>query len=514
MTLPPTRFDYDAPVPADADLGVVHFVAIGGAGMSGVARIMLDHGVGVQGSDLASSGVLDDLAARGARIHEGHDAAYLDGADTVVVSSAIRETNVELATARARGLRVLHRAQGLAATMQGAAARVAVAGANGKTTTTAMLVATLVECGEDPSFAVGGELVGLDTNARAGAGRAFVVEADESDGSFLVYRPHIALVTSVQADHLDHYGSAAVVEEAYRAFVDTIEPGGLLVACVDDPGAAALARWARESRRIRVLGYGTDPRADVTLVDVVLDGRSSTARIEVNGQSATMQLPVPGDYNLRNAAAVVAATVCGLGLPLDQVCRALAGFRGVRRRFEFRGEVGGVSLVDDYAHNPAKVAAVVSSGARFVAGRGRLIAVFQPHLYSRTRDFATEFAAALAPADVVLVLDVYAAREDPMPGVGSHLVVDELRTRWTADAVGDGWTDGVGEGAGDGVGDRHLVNDDLASAGGVDLTDLSVAADLVVSLARPGDLVLTIGAGDVTTIAPRVLAGLRARGDS
>lgn len=498
MTLPPTRFDYDAPVPADADLGVVHFVAIGGAGMSGVARIMLDHGVGVQGSDLASSGVLDDLAARGARIHEGHDAAYLDGADTVVVSSAIRETNVELAAARGRGLRVLHRAQGLAATMHAAEARIAVAGANGKTTTTAMLAATLLECGEDPSFVVGGELVGMDTNARAGTGSAFVVEADESDGSFLVYHPHIAVVTSVQPDHLDHYGTAAVVEEAYRAFVDTIVPGGLLVVCLDDPGAAALAAWAREStsERIRVVGYGTDPASDVAVTEVVLDGLSSTARVKVGGHSATLRLPVPGDYNVRNAAAVVAATVCGLGLPLEQVCRALAGFRGVRRRFELRGEVGRVSVVDDYAHNPAKVAAVVSSGARFVQGRGRLIAVFQPHLYSRTRDFAAEFAAALAPADVVLVLGVYAAREDPMPGVSSHLVVDALRARWASEAAGR----------------KHLVNDDPVSAGTVALDSLAGAADVVAALAQPGDLVVTIGAGDVTTVAPGVLAALRARG--
>lgn len=490
MTLPATRFDYHAPVSADSDLGVVHFVAIGGAGMSGVARVMLDHGVSVQGSDQASSPVLDALAARGARIRDGHDAAYLDGADTVVVSSAIRETNVELAAARARGLRILHRSQGLAATMWRADSRIAVAGANGKTTTTAMLVASLVVCGEDPSFVVGGELVGLDTNGRAGTGRAYVVEADESDGSFLVYRPHIAVVTSVQPDHLDHYGTATAVEEAYRAFVNTIVPGGLLVACLDDPGAAALAAWARESGRVRVVGYGTDPRAEVGLRDVVLDGLSSTARIEVDGRVASLRLPVPGDYNVRNAAAVVAVAVCGLGLPLEQVCRALGGFLGVRRRFEVRGEVDGVSVVDDYAHNPAKVAAVVSSGARFVEGHGRLIAVFQPHLYTRTRDFAVEFAAALAPADVVLVLDVYAAREDPIPGISHDLVVDALRSCW-AEAAESG---------------KILVNDI------VEASDVVAAADVVVSLARPGDLVVTIGAGDVTTLAPRVLAGLGARG--
>jgi len=483
MTLPTTRFDFRADVPAAADLGHVHFIAIGGAGMSGVARIMLGLGLVVSGSDAKESRVLTALAAEGATVHVGHDPAHLAGADTVVISSAIRESNPELAAARAAGLRVLHRAQALAATMAGSH-RVAVAGANGKTTTTSLLTVALQACGVDPSFAVGGELAKHGTNAHLGTGDVFVVEADESDSSFLVYRPHVAIVTSVQPDHLDHYGDLETVKEAYRAFVTTMEEGGLLVVCVDDPGARELADWARD-RPLRVLSYGESRDADLRVAAVTHRGLTSGAQIHTAEGVHQLTLHVPGHHNVLNATAALAVCVAGLGQPVAAVLSGLASFTGTRRRFEPKGRAGGVVVVDDYAHNAGKLAAVVRTGRQLVAdsGSGRLVVVFQPHLYSRTRDFAAELGASLAAADVVVVMDVYAAREDPVPGVSGRLVVDAvLAARPDADV--------------------HYE------------PSWAKVAAAVAGLVRPHDLLLTVGAGDVTMIGPEVLRALEdQRGD-
>jgi len=485
VTLPESRFDYEAPIPNAAELGVVHFIAIGGAGMSGVARVMLAQGITVTGSDARDSAVVTALAEAGAQVWIGHAAAHVDGADTIVISSAIREDNAELAAGRQRGLRVLHRSQALVATMAGASCRIAVAGANGKTTTTALFAHVLTALGQDPSFVVGGELIGEDLsvggNARSGAGPHYLVEADESDGSFLVYRPHVAIVTSVQPDHLDYYGSAEVVAEAYRAFVSTIAAAGVLVVCLDDPGAADLGEWAR-AQGLRVVSYGTDPAADVCITQFTSAGLCSSATVRFGTTDYPLELPLPGDYNVRNAAAVVAAGAVGLGLEPREVMRALREFRGVRRRFEHQGTVRGVDVVDDYAHNPAKVAAVVSTGRRIADERGaRFVAVFQPHLYSRTRQFAAGFGAALSAADVVRVLDVYAAREDPVPGVSGALVADAVQSvapdkdvRFTPDP-------------------QELL-DDLAA------------------WVAPGDLVCFIGAGDVNDLGPVLIRRLAATG--
>ncbi|MGZ4696122.1 MAG: UDP-N-acetylmuramate--L-alanine ligase [Oryzihumus sp.] len=464
-----SRFDFTDPVPAAADLGRVHFIAIGGAGMSGVARVMLAQGVAVSGSDARESLVLTALATEGADVHVGHDAAHLEGADTVVISSAIREDNPELKAARERGLRVLHRSQALASVMQGRR-RVAVAGANGKTTTTSMLTVALQHCGVDPSFAVGGELAKHGTNAHHGTGDVFVAEADESDGSFLVYRPEVAVVTNVQPDHLDFYGTFEAVQEAYARFAASIEPGGLLVTCADDEGARTLADAARAGG-VRVLTYGVADDADLRLSDLAGEGMASSARLQLRGEDTTrtLQIGIPGRHNLLNAAAAWLAATEGLGQDPDLVLEGLAGFTGTRRRFEPKGEAGGVRVVDDYAHNPGKVAAVVET-ARGLAAPGRLVVVFQPHLYSRTRDFAGQLADALGPADVVLVMDVYAAREDPVPGVSGALVADRVTG---ADA-------------------RFVPS-------------WSAVAPAVAELARPGDLVLTVGAGDVTMVGPEVL---------
>jgi UDP-N-acetylmuramate--alanine ligase len=457
----------------------VHFVAIGGSGMSGVARIMLARGCRVSGSDAKESPVLAALAAEGADVHVGHDAAHLDGVDTVVVSSAIRESNIELSAARERGLRVLHRAQALASTMA-RSRRVAVAGANGKTTTTSMLTVALQHCGLDPSFAAGGELAKHGTNAHWGTGEVFVAEADESDGSFLVYRPEVAVVTNVQPDHLDFYGDFDHVEAAYAEFAHSVEPGGLLVACQDDEGSRLLAERARRGGS-RVLTYGWSPGADVGLADAVSRGMMSRARLTGrDGEPRSLRVNIPGRHNLLNAAAAWTVAVEGLGQDPTRVLDGLFGFTGTRRRFEPKGFAAGVTVVDDYAHNPGKVSAVVETGKALVGDTGRLVVVFQPHLFSRTRDFANEFATALAPADVVVLMEVYAAREDPVPGVSSQLVADALRAvRPDADVtVVPSW---------------------------------STVAGTVAARVREGDLVLTVGAGDVTMIGPEILRALERR---
>lgn len=468
------RFDFLAPLPAVSELGAVHFVAIGGAGMSAVARVMLGRGMRVSGSDARDSALLESLRREGAQVWAGHDAAHLAGADTVVVSSAVREDNVELAAARASGLRILHRAQALAVTMQDSV-RVAVAGANGKTTTTSMLTVALQSCDSDPSFAIGGELVSSGTNAHWGSGGVFVAEADESDGSFVVYHPRVAVVTSVQPDHLDFFGTFARVQQAYAGFARTVTPGGLLVACHDDAGSRQLAERTRD-RGIRVVTYGFDAAADVRLSEPAWEGLGASARIDSEGAVHHLRIGTPGEHNLLNAAAAYAAAVHGLGRDPEPVLEGLRGFRGARRRFELRGTARGVAVVDDYAHNPGKVAAVVHTAARLVAG-GRLVVVFQPHLYSRTRDFAEPFARALAGADTVVLLDVYGAREDSVPGVTSELIAGPLRSlRPALDLV-------VGP-------------------------DRAEVPALVAARVRSGDLVLTVGAGDVTGLGTEILDAL------
>lgn len=477
-----TRFDFTQEVPGLDTLGRVHFIAIGGSGMSAVARIMLARGVVVSGSDAKDSPILQTLRELGAEVFVGHDPAHVAGVDTVVISSAIPETNVELAAARAAGCVVLHRSQGLAATMHDSRP-VAVAGANGKTTTTSMLTVALQAAGLDPSFASGGELTGQGTNAAWSGGDVFVVEADESDGSFLVYGPEVAIVTNVQPDHLDFYGTFDNVEAAYATFAESIRPGGLLVACADDAGSARLAAKAAAAGT-RVLTYGVDESADLTLADHRADdeGIGTTTTLQLpGGGDATMRLATPGAHNALNAAAAYLAATEGFGADSALVLGGLAGFDGARRRFEVRGEVAGVTVVDDYAHNAGKVAAVVGTAAEIAARRGgRLHVAFQPHLYSRTRDFADGFAAGLAPADTVVLLDVYGAREQPMDGISSELIAAPL---------------------------RELPGERSVSVGGT----FEAAATALAERASAGDLVLTVGAGDVTELAGLVLRALDER---
>jgi UDP-N-acetylmuramate--alanine ligase len=475
------------PVPLDT-LGRVHFVGIGGAGMSGIARIMLARGTEVSGSDSGASAGLGELAALGARVHVGHAAAQLGPADTLVVSSAIRETNPELAEARRRGLRVLHRAAALASLMTGRRVT-AVTGTHGKTTTTSMIATVLLETGARPAYAIGGVLAATGTGAADGPGRDFVAEADESDGSFLMYSPDVAVVTNIDADHLDNYGTEAAYRASFGRFADRVRPGGVLITSADDPGARDLAAVAR-SRGLRVVTFGESPRANYRVTGVTPRGMETT--LTVSGQplpfgpaGLEIRLGVPGLHNALNAAAAFAAAV-ELGIEPAAAGRALARYRGTARRLEPKGEAGGVRVLDTYAHHPIELDADLRA-ARAIADGGRVIAVFQPHLYSRTRIFAAEFGAALGLADEAVVLDVYAAREDPEPGVSGRLVADAVPGGTGSGSTGSGTT-------------VHYV------------PDFADVPKIVAALAAPGDLVLTMGAGDITRMGPLVLAQLAASG--
>ena len=458
-----------------SDLGQVHFIGLGGAGMSAVARVLLAQGVPVSGSDAKDSPGLRALAALGAETFVGHDAAHVAGVDTVVVSTAIREQNPELAEARRRGLRIIHRSVALSAAM-GAQDLVAVAGTHGKTTTTAMVTVMLREAGLDPSFAIGGDVAALGVNAAHGAGRIFVAEADESDGSFLNYTPQIIVVTNVEADHLDHYGTEEAVFASFDAFAALLPADGLLVACADDPGALGLARRSPGSR---VATYGYDAGADVRVLETrpLGAGSSSILRYNVDGAAGEVRLDlrVPGAHNILNAAAAFTVAL-GLGVDPETAAAGLATFTGAARRFESRGTVRGVRVFDDYAHHPTEVHAALKA-ARTVAGGHRVHVIFQPHLFSRTRNFAVEFAAALDLADTATVLDIYPAREDPIEGVTSELITSRLHV------------DGGFE------------------------SDPERAVARVADAAREGDIILTVGAGDVTRLGTELVDRLAATAD-
>ncbi|MFT7838251.1 UDP-N-acetylmuramate--L-alanine ligase [Saccharothrix sp. BKS2] len=502
----------------------VHLVGIGGAGMSGIARILLARGAQVSGSDAKDSRTVLALRAQGAAVAVGHDGSHLDqlpgGPTAVVVSTAIREDNPELVAARERGVAVLRRAEALAALMAGH--RVAcVAGTHGKTSTTSMLTVALQHCRMDPSFAIGGDLNESGANAHQGAGGVFVAEADESDGSFLFFSPSVAVVTNVEADHLDHHGTLEAYVGAFDSFLERIEPGGVLVACVDDPGASALAeRAAKLGIRVRPYGRAADGPGSARLVDHRPEEGGGLVRVELTGvggdggpaagvQAAGVQavntravdaqdsdaqdsdaqdsdapdvrvvdvrVAVPGEHMAGNAVAALLAAL-ELGADQEGVLEGLAAFGGVRRRFEYKGRAAGVRVYDDYAHHPTEVAAQLTA-ARPLAGEGRLVVVFQPHLYSRTRLFADGFGAALALADEVVVLDVYGAREDPQPGVTGGLVAE--RVPLAAGKV------------------HYEPSFDRVPA-------------LVAGLVGDGDVVVTMGAGDVTVLGPEIIGELDGR---
>ncbi|BCI53880.1 UDP-N-acetylmuramate--L-alanine ligase [Mycolicibacterium litorale] len=469
--------------PLPDELRRVHMVGIGGAGMSGIARILLDRGAMVSGSDAKESRAVVALRARGAAIRIGHDESSLDllpGGPTAVVTThaAIPKTNPELVEARRRAVPVILRPVVLAKLMADHTTLM-VTGTHGKTTTTSMLIVALQHCGFDPSFAVGGDLGEAGTNAHHGSGECFVAEADESDGSLLEYTPDVAVVTNIEADHLDFFGSAEAYTAVFDAFVERLRPGGALIVCVDDPGSAALAERTA-ALGVRVLRYGSPGRDDLagTLVSWEQQGTGAVAHIQLTGESAprAMRLSVPGRHMALNALGAVLAAL-QVGANAETVLDGLAGFEGVRRRFELVGTAGGVRVFDDYAHHPTEVAATLAAlrAVTDQAGAGRAVVVFQPHLYSRTETFAREFGAALSAADLVFVLDVYGAREQPIAGVSGASVAEHVSAPVTY------------------------------------LPDISAVADRVAGAVRPGDVVVTMGAGDVTMLGPQILESLQVR---
>ena len=463
-------------LPDPADLGPVHFIAIGGSGMNGIATAFLQLGIPVSGSDRQDSPYLRALEAAGARVHLGHAADQLGDARTVVASSAIREDNPELAESKRRGLRVLHRSAALGSLMLGRRG-IAVAGTHGKTTTTAMIASVLTGAGLDPSFVIGGALTGSKSGGHVGGGNVLVIEADESDGSFLQYPAEIAVITNVDPDHLINWGTAENYAEGFFRYA-TGKAVRLLVVSADDPGAVALTERVRRevangNSTVEIVTFGESEAADVRISGGVFAGTGSSFELRKAQTGGPVTLSVPGDYNVRNAAASY-AVAAWLGIPDEQIRVQLAGYRGTYRRFQLVGTVNGIRVYDDYAHHPTEVANTLAA-ARTGVGTGRVVACFQPHLYTRTRDFWRELATALERADQAIVMDVCGDREDPIPGVDGRMI---------ADAVASGTAEVTYEPVWD------------------------QAAPTVARIARPGDLVITVGCGDVTKVAPKIVAEL------
>jgi UDP-N-acetylmuramate--alanine ligase len=449
------------------ELGALHFVGIGGSGMSGIARLFLEAGYTVTGSDVRDSSNVHALRDLGATITIGHDAANVGDADTLVVTGALWLDNPEYVLAKEKGLPVLHRSQALAWLINHKRL-IAVAGAHGKTTSTGMIVTGLLGIGEDPSFVNGGVIESLGVSSATGAGDLFVVEADESDGSFLLYDTSVALITNVDPDHLDHYGSLEAFEQAFVAFAQASSE--FVVVSSDDPGAVHVTSRLTDKR---IITFGEAADADVRVHSIVTDGPVAFS-LTYAGSEYSARLRIPGRHNAVNAAGAFAVLV-GLGFDPSASLAAIATFGGTERRFELHGTVGGVSVYDDYAHHPTEVAAALAA-ARTVVGEGRIIAVHQPHLYSRTRLFAKEFAETLETyADETVVLDVYGAREDPEPGVTGALVSERFEHPEHVAFIAD-WQD---------------------------------AADHTAEIARDGDFVITLGCGDVYRIVPQLLDSLR-----
>lgn len=453
-----------------------HFIGIGGAGMSGIAKILARRGAKVAGSDAKESDTADALRALGATVHIGHAAAHLaDDASCVVVSSAIRADNPELLRAAELSVPVVHRSDALASLMDGLRP-IAVAGTHGKTTTTSMLAVALSELGLDPSYAIGGDLAGPGTNARHGEGEIFVAEADESDRSFHKYAPEVAIVLNVELDHHANYASMAEIHESFDTFTGRIVPGGTLVISADQSGAVELTERVRGRDGLNVIGYGESETADVRVHKITPRGLTSEVTVLLDGRFLTFTVSVPGRHYALNAVAALAAGVA-LGIPAHNLASALGKYTGVGRRLQLKGEADGVRVIDSYAHHPTEMTADLEA-MRGAAADARLLVVFQPHLFSRTRELGKEMGEALALADASVVLDIYPAREDPIPGITSALIVDAAR------------------------------------AAGADVTpvhDRETVADAIAGMARPGDLVLTMGAGDVTDLGPVILDRLSGR---
>jgi len=450
-----------------------HFIGIGGAGMSGIAKVLHERGRVVTGSDMRQSRYSAALSAAGVPVHIGHDAANLGDPELVVVSTAIPESNPELVEARRRGLPVWPRARMLAE-LAGDRLTLAVAGTHGKTSTSSMAAVALAAAGQDPTYLIGGELTGPGTNAASGEGRLYVVEADESDGSFLLLDPFCAIVTNVEADHLDHYGSLAEIVETFEAFLARLRPDGIAVLCIDDPILRGMA--VRTDRR--TVTYGVSEAADVRLMSYAWQHGAGRMEVELpGGGRVSCALGTPGVHMALNATGVLAAA-WALDVDVQRAADGIAAFAGVKRRFEPIGEVGGVRVIDDYGHHPTEVKATLVAAQS--ATDGAVWVVFQPHRYTRTAALAREFGEAFGSADRVVLLDVYSAGEAPVPGVSGKTLVDSVL--------------------------RAHPRTPLAY-----FPHRGAVADYVASRVRPGDLVLTMGAGDVTTMGPEIVRALTDR---
>jgi len=447
----------------------IHFIGIGGSGMSGIAEVLLNMGYQVTGSDLKPSETTQRLIELGGRVYPGHAAANVENAQVVVYSSAVRDDNPELVAARASGVPVIARADMLAELMR-MKYGVAVGGSHGKTTTTSMVAAVMSRGGMDPTVVVGGRLSAIGSNARLGHGRFLVAEADESDGSFLRLAPAVTVVTNIDREHLDHYADLAEIRQAFVYFANRVPFYGVSVLCADDENVRAILPQVTK----RTLLYGTRDDAEVRALDVELLPHGSRFRVTAAGEPlGEVTLQVPGRHNVLNALAAVA-----VGLEFEvgfgHVGEALAEFRGVGRRFETRGEVAGVRVIDDYGHHPTEIAATLAS-ARGLGGR--VLVVFQPHRYSRTAALREEFGRCFGDADRVWILDVYAAGETPIAGISGHTLVEAAQ--------------------------RHGAGHVVDAASGAE------AAAAVAAAARPGDTILTLGAGDVSRLGDEVLRRLR-----
>ncbi len=438
------------------DIKSIHFVGIGGIGMSGIAEILQDAGLSVSGCDLRPSAATDLLIRRGIRVSIGHDPSHIHDADAIVVTAAVKGSNAEVDAARQRGIRVIRRAEMLGE-IAGRKRAVGISGTHGKTTTSAMIATILEEAGLDPTVIVGGMMRNTGTNAKTGQGDLLVVEADEYDRTFHRLHPEIAVVTNIEADHLEYYGTFDAIVESFRVFVEGIKPGGLVVACIDDPAVRELVNGRLSGKH--VLRYGLSDRADLTAIDIEFTERGSMFEVPGVGRFA---LFVPGEHNVRNALAAI-AVARELKIDAAVTARALARFLGVARRFQILGRFGGAIIVDDYAHHPTEIRATLDAARRGYPAR-RIVALFQPHLYSRTKDFAKEFGESLRVADVALVAPIYAAREEPIHGITARLIVD--------------------------------------AAEGIELIDRSNAGivDEMKRRLKANDLFITMGAGDVHEI--------------
>ena len=450
------------------ELGTVHFIGIGGSGMSGIARVLAERGLTVSGSDRSASEVTESLQAAGITVSVGHDPAHLGEATTVVISSAVREDNPELMEARARGLQVLHRSEALRWIIRGKRV-LAVAGSHGKTTSTAMLATALDRSGRPIGAVNGGVVSEWGVSSRWGEDELFVIEADESDRSFVDYRPAVAMVTNIAPDHLDFYGTLDAIYDSFEEFARSATE--TVVLCADDEGTRHLA--TRVGDDVATLTYGSTPSADVVHTDLVA-GPVASFTVTYQGASARCELGVPGRLNALNATGVI-ATLVASGYSLDEAASAASGFRGADRRFQFHGEIGGVRFYDDHAHHPTEVAAALET-ARAVVGEGSVITMFQPHLYSRTQYMAGELAGAFSVgSDHTIFLDIFGSREDPIEGVTTDLILQKM-----------------------------------ASGASFEFEpDWESACELAVARAQPGDIVLTMSTGDLYQIVPLLLATKR-----